>query len=301
MKRDFKFYALLLAAMTAFSACSSKDDTLDLEEEDDTIILLDGTNIQLTPEQSLLARKTNDFAFELFRAASKTQAKEASQLLSPISATYVLGMLNSGAEGETARQLASVLGFGEKDKETINEFCRKIMTEMPSTDPNVTLKVANYMAANKRFSLDFEPQYESDMRHFYDAELAELDFELPSDLKVIDNWCSDHTNGLIQQISEQIKSGTMLAILNATYFKAVWNRKFKEKNTRTETFTQEGGKQQKVKMMHQKFFGQYWINDLYATLCLPYGAGFNWSMYILLPNKGKTVNDIINHLTKDNW
>ena len=34
---------------------------------------------------------------------------------------------------------------------------------------------------------------------------------------------------------------------------------------------------------------------------LPYGGGDKWSMKVLLPNEGKTVNDIITSLTTNTW
>ena len=300
MKKEFIFNILMLLTMSTFIACSSSDDTTEAGD-DDSIILLSGTDVQLTEDQQVLSQRANDFAFNLFRTANNLQKDNSNILLSPISAIYTLGMLNSGANGETAKEITSVLGFNNSNSKETNEFCKKIMNEIPNTDPNVILKVANYIAANNKYGLVFENQYEKDMRNYYSAELAMLDFTQSSDLSTIDNWCNTHTDGLISKMSEQITPSTRLAILNATYFKAAWVNKFNKKNTRSEVFYTEDGKQKEVEMMHQNFFGQYWQNDIYATLCMHYGAGYNWNMYILLPNKGKTTDDVINQLSKTNW
>jgi serpin B len=44
----------------------------------------------------------------------------------------------------------------------------------------------------------------------------------------------------------------------------------------------------------------YTSNDLFSSVRMFYGQG-NYSMCVLLPNEGKTVNDIINNLTDENW
>lgn len=301
MKQNLILNILMMTTTVTLVSCYNSDGIVETEE-DENIYLLNGTDIKLTEEQSELAAKTNNFAFNLLRSANNLQTKKnVSLLISPISVTYVLGMLNSGATGETAKEITSIIGSKESDTKTVNEFCNRIITETPKTDPNVVFNVANYIAVNKDYKLVFDKQFEEDMHNFYKAELATLDFNSPSDLNIIDNWCNTHTDGLIPKMSDLISPTNMIAFLNATYFKAAWYKKFYKKNTRTEIFYAEDGKQKKVDMMHQKFYGQYWANNLYTTLCLPYGSGQNWDMYILLPNKGKTSDDIINSLTKDNW
>jgi serine protease inhibitor len=45
----------------------------------------------------------------------------------------------------------------------------------------------------------------------------------------------------------------------------------------------------------------YGINDKYATVRLPYGNGKTWNMYVLLPNEGKKVKDVLASLTPTSW
>ena len=44
--------------------------------------------------------------------------------MSPISVTYMLGMLNAGADGETRGQIMDVLGLGN-DPAAINTYCKR--------------------------------------------------------------------------------------------------------------------------------------------------------------------------------
>ena len=63
--------------------------------------------ISLTRAEEELVNSNNEFAFNLFRIAgprnpaARDGSPEKSVILSPISITYALGMLNNGATGET--------------------------------------------------------------------------------------------------------------------------------------------------------------------------------------------------------
>ena len=89
--------------------------------------------------------------------------------------------------------------------------------------------------------------------------------------------------------------------MNAIYFKAAWSGKFKKEETKTERFTKENGVSSTVQMMHRIDATEYTSNDVYATIGLPYGHGSNWRMYVLLPNEGMTVNDVLGGLSNTSW
>ena len=93
-----------------------------------------------TAPQGKMADNNNDFACKLFRTIN--EQKKGSTIVSPISVSYVLGMLNEGAGGETRRQINNVLGLGGSVQE-INKYFKKMMHEAQSVDPSVTLKNAN--------------------------------------------------------------------------------------------------------------------------------------------------------------
>jgi serpin B len=85
----------------------------------------------------------------------------------------------------------------------------------------------------------------------------------------------------------------MSYLLNAIYFKADWASKFDQNNTREETFAKENGSTE-LPMMHQNVLIQYLNNDIFSAVKIPYGSGL-WNMMVLLPEEGKTTDDVINH------
>ena len=114
----------MLLAMGLLMACGSEndveqtpekpnpevnpDDPLPDERDDSTVVdmLPQTRTIELTQEQRVFAKKNNDFTFNLYRAIRAAQ-QEKSIIASPLSVTYVMGMLNDGAAGKTAEAMQS--------------------------------------------------------------------------------------------------------------------------------------------------------------------------------------------------
>jgi serpin B len=106
---------------------------------------------------------------------------------------------------------------------------------------------------------------------------------------------------MIKDIIDELSPEARIVLMNAIYFRAVWSGKFSEENTKYEPFTAEDGQVKQVAMMHKEDAVEYTNNNIYSTIGLPYGNGKNWRMYVLLPNAGKTVADILAGLTNNSW
>ena len=237
----------------------------------------------------------NDFACNLFRALNEHKQGDSSIIVSPISVSYMLGMLGRGADGETRRQINEVLGLGGSVQE-INEYFKKVMDEAPNVDPAVTVKIANCIEVNSSLGIRLIPQYKADMKKYYNAQVDALDFTKDSSLRRINKWCNGHTDGMIPSILDELDSQAIMYLLNAVYFKAPWAAKFDPGATRDMDFTKQDGSIVKRPMMHLKTKAAYAKNDLCEMLRLPYGNG-DYSIFVMLPCEGKTVGDIIRSLS----
>ena len=101
---------------------------------------------------------------------------------------------------------------------------------------------------------------------------------------------------MIPTILDEVDPMMVSYLLNAIYFKADWASKFDQKNTKEETFTTEKGSTT-LPLMHQNVLISYLKTNTYSAVILPYGSSL-WNMTILLPEKGKTTDDIINEVTQ---
>ena len=290
MKHYWKPILMACMLLSMLTACSDNG-----EEVVDMLPKL--RPITLTAEQQQMRDNNNEFACRLFRTINEQKGGNGSLIVSPISVTYMLGMLNTGADGQTRQQIADVLGLGSSVME-INEYCKKMIDEAPRVDPSVTVQIANCIDVNSALGITLVPQFKTDMQNYYNAQIEALDFGKSSSLDKINNWCKKNTDGMIPSILDRLSPNAAMCLLNAIYFKATWTEKFDPKDTRDMDFTMPDGSTSQHKMMHRKALADYDKNDLCEMLYLPYGSN-GYGMYVLLPVEGKTVDDVIQGLSAE--
>ena len=253
-------------------------------------------NDTLTISQDELLDNNNDFACNLFRTINKNRKlSDGSIVVSPISVSYVLGMLNEGASGKTRQQITAVLGLSGSAQQ-INEYFKTMIHKVSRADSNITVQLANCIGVNSAKGISLIPQYKADMQQYYDAQIDALDFTKRSSLDKINNWCNKHTGGMIPTAVDRLDPDAVLYLLNAIYFKAKWTEKFNPEETRYMNFRKQNGTAVKHKMMYRQTRTLYGKNEMCQMLYLPYGNK-DFGMYVLLPVKGKTTADIIQGLS----
>ena len=256
-------------------------------------------DIRLTDEERQLVKSNNDFAIRLFRQARD----ERSSIMSPLSITYALGMMNNGAAGQTQQEINDVLGFGETGADAINQFCRKMLTESGQLDKETRVDIANTIYVNNHWGYELKEPFIQKANEYYDAQPETRDFYDGITRDVINQWGSDHTEGMIKEIlsKDGFNQDAVSYLLNALYFKGTWVTKFDPNNTKEESFN--GGAI--VPMMHipcvmggAEF--DYTSNDLYQAIKLPYGNEA-YLMTVILPQEDKTIEDVLDQMDGQNW
>lgn len=289
----FLFVAAVLSG-GLLSCSSSEEMSENLGEAKRVVDMLEKTQpIELTQEQKQFATDNNRFTLNFLKTVNEADRRGKSFIYSPLSITYVLGMVNDAAAGETEWELEQTLGFHEGGIQAVNDYCKNLIDNLPKVDEKVTLDIANALFVNKN-KATLKTQFQQDMLTYYDAKAEALDFKSPTTLDHINDWCKEKTNGMIPSILDEVKPDVVTYLLNAIYFKADWASKFDTKNTKTETFTTNKGKTQ-LPMMHQNVLISYLKNSTYSAVIIPYGSGL-WNMTVLLPEEGKTTDDVINEV-----
>ena len=253
-------------------------------------------DISLTDEERQLVQSNNDFAFNLFRKARG----EESSIMSPLSITYALGMMNNGAAGQTQQEINEVLGFGEAGADAINQFCRKLLSEAPTLDETTAAEIANTIFVNSGQGYELQQGFIDKANAFYDAQPQALNFyEKKQTIDIINGWANEHTHGMIPWLFDdenKFNADVATYLLNALYFKGAWTNKFDKEFTCDESFN--GG--MTVPMMHQWENFEYTENDLYQAVRLPYGNEA-YRMTVFLPREGKTIGDVLANMNGKNW
>jgi len=251
--------------------------------------------IELTDGERHLIASNNDFAFNLFRKARG----EESNVLSPLSITYALGMLNNGADGQTQQEINQTLGFGEAGADAINAFCQKMLKEAETLDEKTKSLIANTIFVNEGLGYVLQDGFIQKANDYYDAQPQNRNFNDGETLDVINQWASDHTMGMIKEVlnEDTFNPYAVSYLLNAIYFKGSWSSPFDKAETKDEPF----GGGETVPMMHKPYtYYEYAENDLYQAINLPYGNGA-YRMSIFLPREGKTISDVLDALSGSKW
>ena len=257
--------------------------------------------LELTTKASSYIQKGNTFTFDFIERINK-EAKE-DYVISPLSMQFLLGMLLDGANGETAAQIANVLGYGAGEVEEVNKFCLSMLEQLPELDKKTTLNIANAIFVDDGWPLN--KSFVSTVGKYFKAEVSNLDFsDNAASLKAINGWSNTHTNGMIPKVLDEVDQRMLAYLMNAVYFKSQWVNQFPKESTIDEAFFYEDGSMSKVKMMKMECELPYYENDLFQLVSMPYGNGA-FSMMVLLPkllpDAESYTADIAAYLKKADW
>lgn len=253
--------------------------------------------LELTTKSAEFVQKGNTFSFNFIDRINSATDKD--YIISPLSMQFLLGMILDGAQGETANEICSVLGYGAGEVNAVNEYCLSMLQQLPSMDKKTTLNIANAIFVDDGWPL--LDSYKSAVGQYFKAEVSNLDFaNNAASLKAINGWCNKQTNGMIPKVLDEVSTDMLAYLLNAMYFKSQWKEKFQKSATSDETFTDESGTKGKVKMMKQNKNYNYTENDVYKAIRMPYGNGV-FSMYAFLPMEGYKLADVVAALKKSDW
>ncbi|EDL32354.1 leukocyte elastase inhibitor A isoform X1 [Mus musculus] len=223
------------------------------------------------------------FALELFQTLNES-SPTGNIFFSPFSISSALAMVILGAKGSTAAQLSKTFHFDSV--EDIHSRFQSLNAEVSKRGASHTLKLANRLYGEKTYN--FLPEYLASTQKMYGADLAPVDFLHASEdaRKEINQWVKGQTEGKIPELLSVgvVDSMTKLVLVNAIYFKGMWEEKFMTEDTTDAPFRLSKKDTKTVKMMYQKKkFPFGYISDLKCkVLEMPYQGG-ELSMVILLP------------------
>jgi len=257
-------------------------------------------DITLSPSEKVMMNANTDFAFRFFNQVCRTEIKKPNVFISPLSASLALSMTANGANGNTLAEMQSVLGFSPSSfsLDEMNKYNQTLTAALLDLDNTAQIGIANSIWVRQGFKV-----YDSFVKlnqNYYDAEVSNLDFTSSTAKDVINQWCADKTNQRIKDVIEEIPADIKLYLINALYFKGTWTSKFDKSTTGSESFTNADGSKSMVPIMNQTGAFNYLQNDYFSMAEFPYGNGA-FSMVVLLPAEGKTLDESLSGLTSEHW
>ena len=220
------------------------------------------------------------FSVDFIRHALQVSDPDENLSVSPYSAGVAMSMLTEGAAGETKAELDNALNG-----------CLFTAADLGSND-TVKITSANSVWLDNDFAVRNE--YVSHMQKEYDALATVLSFSDPATVSAINDWCAEHTDGMIKGIVGRLTPEMKMILANALYFKAEWAKTFSAGLTKPGVFHGSKGDTDISFMYKKDHFGyaEYYGNQLIE---LPYRTG-RYAMYILLPAENMNVRDVASYL-----
>ncbi|MBN2806871.1 MAG: serpin family protein [Prolixibacteraceae bacterium] len=252
--------------------------------------------IELNQKSQLLVEADNDFGIDLFREINETESGNFN--ISPLSVSLALAMTYNGAEGETKAAMEEALRLSELTTDEINQSYQSLVKALLEADPKVTLEIAKSIWY--RLGYNVLDDFKTVNQTYYNAEVNELDFGRSDAKDIMNGWIEDNTHGKIKDMIKEINPDHVMFLINALYFNGEWQNKFEKSNTQKRDFNTSDLKVVQVNMMQKEDSVLYMANDLFTSIQMPYGRG-NFNMVVLLPNEGKTCNELTSEFNAENW
>lgn len=190
--------------------------------------------------------------------------KDKNYMFSPLSIKTAFLLASNGAEDETLNEILDV--FGIDNLETANKEAREFIEKYSKSDI-LRLDIANSIWLNSdNASSSFNKNYEETVKNELYAQSRMVDNNNAVDS--INNWVSEKTNGKINGIINTPDFESML--INAVYFKGIWEDEFSKSNTRKDTFTNRDGTETQVDFMHKTTYYNYFAKGNTKVIELPY-------------------------------
>lgn len=285
-KNDLTFIILLLFLSILFARCS-KNDGIPEKELPPFSTVTRGKEV---------VKKNNEFTFKIFKKIEEGN-QENNTFFSPVSLSLALAMTYNGAEAETKQAFENTLLYNDFNRAEINSVNKKLIEYLSDDSSGSQFNIANSIWMNKNFEI--KQTFIDVVKDDYDAEASKLDFSSANSVNTINSWVSDKTQGKITKIIEQTDPNSAIYLINALYFKGLWKNKFKKSETEAMPFV-NSTETKNVDMMQLEETVPYYENEVFSSIQLPY-KNDKFSMTVLLPKDTKTIQDIYDNLTEENF
>ncbi len=255
---------------------------------------------ELTSAEKGLVEAGNKFGLKLFREIVANEP-DTNIFISPLSISMALGMTCNGANGDTREAMKQTLELNGLTLDEINGSYLSLINALSELDPKVLFEIANSIWY--REGIKVKDEFINLNKNYFNAEVASLDFSNDESCDIINGWVDSKTHGKILEIIDPpIDPYAIMFLINAIYFKGDWTYQFDSEYTRKLPFYLMNGSGGQCHMMMQQGFYQYYENERFQAIDLPYGDG-DYCMTIFLPktDAGENVNTLAAEFTEENW
>ena len=213
-------------------------------------------------------------------------------LLSPTSILMALGMTENGASGDTLSQMEGIANGGVKvgQMNTVMAYLRERMIE----SPDVKWNVANSIWLKDIDDLELDPEFADTVIAHYRAEVWKSKFDQGT-VDDINSWVNMNTDGMIDEVINNISPDTLMYLINAISFDGVWEEQYEDDKIKEGyDFNNADGSISSVTMLSSKENKYFMLGDGEGFV-KPYKGG-EFSFVGILPKEGESTSEYLNKI-----
>ena len=228
------------------------------------------------------AEGNNEVALALFRESLDDRGN---MFFSPFSVRTVLGMIGMGARGETAAQINKVLLLSSSSE--TNQFALADTIHRLNGSGGGKCEMAVSNSIWMQIGMSLQAEFMEIIDRFYRGSVNAVDFRHDAEVAAatINRWVEETTRETLRAIvsSESLNPDTRMILVNAIYFKGLWEQPFPSSATRRESFYLDGGGQAEAEFMRQESYVGYLRGGGFQAVDLGY-QGDSLSMLLIVPD-----------------
>ena len=290
MKRKFTSLTLtsaILISALSLSACQSEKSL----ETTDLMTGIKAASHETVKPDDAFKNAYDNFSVELLK---KCFDGKSNTLISPLSVSSALTMTANGANGQTKDEMEKVLGSGMPLDE-LNKYLSSFSGSLTSGE-DFKLKNANSIWFIKDNNFNVNNEFLQTNADFYHAEIYKRAYnsEIVND---INNWVSEHTDGMIDKLLDNGDALSNIALINATAFNAVWETYYYDNFVEYGTFTDANGNEQSATMLISE--ESEYINGDNCTGFIKKYKGGKYGFAAILPDSNVSISDFVGLLNGD--
>ncbi|NXW28578.1 OVAL protein, partial [Phaetusa simplex] len=256
---------------------------------------------------------STEFCFDVFKEL-KVQHVSENIFYSPLTIISALSMVYLGARENTRAQIDKVFhfdkisGFGETTETqcgtsvSVHTSLKDMFTQITKPSDSYSVSFASRLYAEESYPI--LPEYLQCVKELYKGGMETISFQTAADQarELINSWVESHTNGMIKNILQpgSVDPQTQMVLVNAIYFKGMWEKAFKDEDTQTMPFRMTEQERKPVQMMYQigSFKMAVVASEKMKILELPYASG-ELCMLVILPDDVSGLEQLENSLTSE--
>ncbi|XP_068019076.1 ovalbumin-like [Melanerpes formicivorus] len=262
---------------------------------------------------SSIGAASTEFGLDVFKEL-KVQHVNKNILYSPLTIISALSMVYIGSRENTRAQIEKVVPFDKITgfRETIESQCstsgsfhfslKDLFSPIIKRSDNYSLSFANRLYAEETHSII--PEYLECVKKLYKDGVETISFQRDADQarEIINSWVESQTSGIIKNILQpsSVDHQTESILVNAIYFKGLWEKAFKDEDTQSVPFKMSEKESKPVQMMYQ--IGSFKVAEVAAEkvkiLEIPY-SGRQLSMLVLLPEDASGLEQLETTITSE--